>query len=343
MQGKNAGDIIKAFELSSVPVPQEVAGLFERYKLEQQMAGKEVKIGTGGFSGRGFKFNEEEAQFANDKKKLQKAAFGLQDSDDEEETDLDNDIITMLAPKKTVKQVAPSAAAGSAPQNAPDPVSATVDKLDAARRIAAQLAQQLASSAGANQPAGGSFPSAGASSSAEAFLRGDTSMKTLKNSAAANIAKSIAEQRAERLHAKLNYIPKDVDYDADGEMVRLPTAETPIVGTSGTPGTIDGLQRFEEELEINDFPQQARWRVTSREALAQISEYSEAGLTVRGTYYAPGAKVPDGQRKLFLAIEATNELAVSKARTEIIRLIKEELTKMQNSYQPMNKGRYKVV
>ena len=330
-----------------------MTGLFERYKLEQQMAGKEVKIGTGGFSGRGFKFNEEEAQFANDKKKLQKAAFGLQDSDDEEETDLDNDIITMLAPKKTVKQVAPAAAAvpaaGCGPQNAPDPVSATVDKLDAARRIAAQLAQQLASSAGANQPAGGilsaggSFPSAGASSSAEAFLRGDTSMTTLNNSAAANIAKSIAEQRAERLHAKLNYIPKDIDYDVDGEMVRLPTAETPIVGTSGTPGTIDGLQRFEEELEINDFPQQARWRVTSREALAQISEYSEAGLTVRGTYYAPGAKVPEGQRKLFLAIEATNELAVSKARTEIIRLIKEELTKMQNSYQPMNKGRYKVV
>lgn len=308
------------------------------------MAGKEVKTGTGGFSGRGFKFNEEEAQFANDKKKLQKAAFGLQDSDDEEETDLDNDIITMLAPKKTVKQVTPTVAvpaAGCGPQNAPDPVSATVDKLDAARRIAAQLAQQLATSAGANQPAGGSFPSAGPS--AEAFLRGDTSMKTLNNSAAANIAKSIAEQRAERLHAKLNYIPKDIDYDADGEMVRIPSAETQIVGTSGTPGTIDGLQRFEEELEINDFPQQARWRVTSREALAQISEYSEAGLTVRGTYYAPGAKVPEGQRKLFLAIEATNELAVSKARTEIIRLIKEELTKMQNSYQPMNKGRYKVV
>ena len=31
-----------------------------------------------------------------------------------------------------------------------------------------------------------------------------------------------------------------------------------------------------------------RWKVTSKEALAQISEYSEAGITVRGTYYAPG-------------------------------------------------------
>ena len=33
---------------------------------------------------------------------------------------------------------------------------------------------------------------------------------------------------------------------------------------------------------------QARWKVTSKEALAQISEYSEAGITVRGQYFAPG-------------------------------------------------------
>jgi hypothetical protein len=32
----------------------------------------------------------------------------------------------------------------------------------------------------------------------------------------------------------------------------------------------------------------ARWKVTSKEALAQISEYSEAGITVRGQYFAPG-------------------------------------------------------
>jgi len=88
-------------------------------------------------------------------------------------------------------------------------------------------------------------------------------------------------------------------------------------------------QRFEEELEINDFPQQARWKVTSKEALAQISEYSEAGITVRGTYYPQGKEPKEtGERKLYLAIEGTNELSVSKARAEIIRLIKEELIKM---------------
>lgn len=43
----------------------------------------------GGFSGKGFKFDESEAALANEKKKFQKAALGLQDSDDE---DIENDI-----------------------------------------------------------------------------------------------------------------------------------------------------------------------------------------------------------------------------------------------------------
>ena len=37
-----------------------------------------------GFSGKGFKFDETEQELAKEKKKLQKAALGLQDSDDED-------------------------------------------------------------------------------------------------------------------------------------------------------------------------------------------------------------------------------------------------------------------
>jgi len=81
-----------------------------------------------------------------------------------------------------------------------------------------------------------------------------------------------------------------------------------------------------------------------QEALAQISEYSEAGITVRGTYCLPGKSPPEGERKLFLAIESTNELAVSKAKIEITRLIKEELIKLQSSgHHGLSKSRYKVV
>ena len=102
------------------------------------------------------------------------------------------------------------------------------------------------------------------------------------------------------MNAKLNYVPGE-----GGEPLLRPVEEGGI------------FQKYEEELEINDFPQQARsvksyfgetlmkmivrsktilpirWKVTSKEALQQISEYSEAGITVRGTYYAPGK--PGGQ------------------------------------------------
>ena len=106
---------------------------------------------------------------------------------------------------------------------------------------------------------------------------------------------SYSDQLAARLNAKLNYVPGE-----GGEPLLRPVEEGGI------------FQKYEEELEINDFPQQARsvksyfgetlmkmivrsktilpirWKVTSKEALQQISEYSEAGITVRGTYYAPG-------------------------------------------------------
>ena len=102
------------------------------------------------------------------------------------------------------------------------------------------------------------------------------------------------------------------------------------------------LIRYELELEINDFPQTARWRVTSREALNRIAEFSEAGITVRGNYIPPGKEPKGDERKLYLAIESLNELAVDRAKIEIQRLIKEELVRLQNSYQPQSKGRYKL-
>lgn len=45
--------------------------------------GKVIKKSSG-FSGKGFKFDETEHALANERKKLQKAALGLQDSDDED-------------------------------------------------------------------------------------------------------------------------------------------------------------------------------------------------------------------------------------------------------------------
>ena len=48
------------------------------------------------------------------------------------------------------------------------------------------------------------------------------------------------------------------------------------------------------------FPQQARWQVAAKEALAQISEYSDAGTTVIGAPIIPPAKLyPKGTVNYF--------------------------------------------
>lgn len=309
-QGRHAGDIIRALELSGAQVPVEMQNLWDTYKQAQESVGKKVHSG-GGFSGKGFKFDEQEAAAVNEMKKLQKAALGLADSDDEDdlENDIDQTIESMFATKRTVKEVEVPVITTILPPPVVTQSAASTDKLELAKRLASRIniAKNLGIEAkGASQQ------------TAEAIFKGNNTTQLIT-------AKTVAEQLAAKLNTKLNYQPKDED-EAMLEQA-------------------DGLfKKYEEELEINDFPQQARWKVTSKEALAQISEYSEAGLTVRGTYVPPGKTVPEGERKLYLAIESCSELAVSKAKREITRLIKEELMKIKNvSHHLINKSRYKVL
>ncbi|KAG0414824.1 hypothetical protein HPB47_008026 [Ixodes persulcatus] len=339
-QGRYAADLSKALELSGNPVPEDLQRLFNNYKAKQEAEGKKVRGGSG-FSGKGFKFDEAESHLKSEKKKFQRAALGMQDSDDEDaEADIDREIESMLAPKKRVIKELPSPAAPTVNQGilgpgfgrgvplpmialgstAPAPAGGVSEKLEMARMLACRINMTRTFSA-PSQPTP-DIPQT-PQSAAEAMMRGQF-IPELPTPVVS--ARTIAEQRAEKLNTRLNYQPKIIEE----EEVELPPQK-------------ERFQKFEEELEINDFPQQARWKVTSKEAMAQISEYSEAGITVRGTYYPPGKEAKGGERKLYLAIESTNELAVSKARAEIIRLIKEEMVKMQHSYQPINRGRYKVL
>nr|XP_046267565.1 probable ATP-dependent RNA helicase DDX46 [Scatophagus argus] len=323
-QVRYAGDIIKALELSGSLVPPELEQLWASFKDQQKAEGKTIKSSSG-FSGKGFKFDETEHALANERKKLQKAALGLQDSDDEDGAlDIEEQIESMFNSKKRVKDLsAPGAAAGPAGAVAATaavaggvpglgPTSAgNIQKLEMAKRLALKINAQKNLGAEAQDVM---------QQATNAILRGGTIVTPSVS------AKTIAEQLAEKINAKLNYTPVE---KLEEERQAAEQAET--------------VKRYEEELEINDFPQTARWKVTSKEALQRIGEYSEAAITIRGTYFPPGKEPKEGERKIYLAIESANELAVQKAKTEITRLIKEELIRLQNSYQPTSKGRYKVL
>ena len=170
-----------------------------------------------------------------------------QDSDDEDvEEEIDAQIEQLLSAKRTVKNIDSAAMLGPAGlSSGGDQPPVALDKL--------ALAKQLASKISIKAVAGGKGQTQVAT---EAFLKGgEGAGQTMIT------AKSVADHLAAKLNARLNYTPSD---------------EPMLVEDGGI------FQKFEEELEINDFPQQARWKVTSKEALAQISEYSEAGITVRG-------------------------------------------------------------
>lgn len=105
-QGRYSGEIIRALELSGATVPTDLRQLWDQYKALQEAEGKKVHTG-GGFSGKGFKFDEQEANAVKESKKMQKAALGMQDSDDEDEdeNDIDQHIEHMFAAKRNVKEI----------------------------------------------------------------------------------------------------------------------------------------------------------------------------------------------------------------------------------------------
>lgn len=81
---------------------------------------------------------------------------------------------------------------------------------------------------------------------------------------------------------------------------------------------------FHATLEINDFPQKARWAVTNRTNVAKILEATGTSITTKGNYYPPGKDPPAGaDPKLYILIEGDTELVVGNALSELTRLLKE--------------------
>lgn len=102
-------------------------------------------------------------------------------------------------------------------------------------------------------------------------------------------------------------------------------------------------EHYEAELEINDFPQNARWKVTHKETLGPISEWTGAAITTRGQYFPPGKIPGPGERKLYLFIEGPSEQSVKRAKAELKRVLEDitnQALQLPGGAQP---GKYSVV
>ncbi|KAI9825508.1 MAG: pre-mRNA processing RNA-helicase [Phylliscum demangeonii] len=102
---------------------------------------------------------------------------------------------------------------------------------------------------------------------------------------------------------------------------------------------------FHATLEINDFPQKARWAVTNRTNVAKILEATATSITTKGSFYAAGKEPQPGENpKLYILVEGDTEVVVTNAMRELMRLLKEGTTAaMDSEARAPATGRYQVV
>uniref|UniRef100_A0A915PWZ0 Probable ATP-dependent RNA helicase DDX46 n=1 Tax=Setaria digitata TaxID=48799 RepID=A0A915PWZ0_9BILA len=304
-QERMAGEVCRAFETAGKEAPEQLKKMWEDYKVHMAAEGKIVHIGGCGFSGSGYKYDQAEDEKEATRRKVTRLMHGMENAvDDDDDDEIEQQLNSMMKGKRRI--VEGHTFGGS---NSGSGVAG--DKLEKARAMAAKIAEakQLGVTAPVEKDA--------ASLTAEAVMRGSDAVPIALS------AKSIAKQKAEQLNERLNYIPSEL----------IPGVETETE-----------LQYFEEEIEINDFPQQIRYKICSRDSLAQVQEYADVGISVKGSYY-PGNKEPkDGERKLFLFLEARSELALRRAREEILRIMKDTVRQMAQTgaRNASTTGRYKV-
>uniref|UniRef100_A0A1I7VIB5 Probable ATP-dependent RNA helicase DDX46 n=1 Tax=Loa loa TaxID=7209 RepID=A0A1I7VIB5_LOALO len=304
-QERMAGEVCRAFETAGKEPPEQLKKMWEDYKAHMAAEGKTVHIGGCGFSGSGYKYDQAEDEKEATRRKVTRLMHGMENAvDDDDDDEIEQQLSSMMKGKRRIVE-------GHTFGGASSGAGVAGDKLEKARAMAAKIAEakQLGVTAPVEKDA--------ASLTAEAVMRGSDAVPIALS------AKSIAKQKAEQLNERLNYIPSEL----------IPGVETETE-----------LQYFEEEIEINDFPQQIRYKICSRDSLAQVQEYADVGISVKGSYY-PGNKEPkDGERKLFLFLEARSELALRRAREEILRIMKDTVRQMAQTgtRNASTTGRYKV-
>ncbi len=140
-------------------------------------------------------------------------------------------------------------------------------------------------------------------------------------------AEAAAKKKAAAVAAKLQVAQAAAQHALDENTAAAAAAAAAAAPSPPPPAASDPAvatqQRHAFELEINGYPQAARYRVTNKDSLASIQEWTRASIMPRGTYYAPGRNPPQGERKLYLRIEADSVEGLKAARKEIRRILQE--------------------
>jgi ATP-dependent RNA helicase DDX46/PRP5 len=352
-EDKAAGD-----EAAAAAVPEELRRLAASF-LETQDAKRKAGIavhsgGCSGYGGRGFTFDENEENATAALRKSQAKRFKAEvnggeasDSDDDRggdgAGDMEIKVVQRLKPSTTAatpvsngvrndansdeKAIDSSVVAISIPAGAGRALS-MVEAADEARGQAEAEGLDAAATAERIRLAKAAVLSNLVSGS-KTRASADPPPPLPSTGGAGGAAMSAAAAAAAALSAKLG----GGSAGGDGGISKT-------TGSGGIGADVDA-PCFEAELEINDFPQHARWRVTHANALTDVTENTGCVVTARGNFYAPGRNPPEGERKLHLLIEGEDERSVKAAYKEI-KLKLEEASASRSDSKP-SYGKYSVV
>lgn len=104
-----------------------------------------------------------------------------------------------------------------------------------------------------------------------------------------------------------------------------------------------GPNHFLQELEINDYPREARWKATQKETTSRLQDEFQTAVTLKGSYFPPGKSPAKNERRLYLHLEATSERVLKNCVLEIQRLLNEETLRVGGRSSSTSSHKYSVL
>lgn len=338
-----ASDLLRALELAGVTdIPPALTKLVEAYKAKEQSAyalGTTLKKSSGFTSTKGFKFDEAEGKAAKDKSNM---ARGMVRDYDEEQDMKARDLGAPpeeLAPVDTEAQLAAAMAAAQAmtEQNAQvAAVSKVVAKPEEELRTTSSSLTTAETIALAQKKA------AEIAQQAKPAVAGDMASAM----AAAQAIQMKINQQAQQAQQQSAAIMQAIPNAASMTPAQLVAAKISVMAGFGGGGAmamdeegnlIPGHSAV--ELEINDYPMQARWKVTHKDSINSITDNYAVSVTTKGSFFQPGRNPPPGERKLYLTIEGAELDNVNRAKRELRRMLEEAAAGVRDTG---TAGRYSV-
>ncbi|GMH39795.1 hypothetical protein BSKO_07693 [Bryopsis sp. KO-2023] len=334
-EDKFAPDLVKALKESKAPVPQDLQNLADAFSQKKKQG---LVQGHGsGYGGSGFKFDYDEEDKRKAARKAVAKEYGLgEDESDDDEDGLDPRPVG-AAQQDVVK------AAISTAQAAADSMAAGASGVDMAIQNLPQVqaAHQLAARLTAMAQGGGSTVQV---APPPVVAPAPVVPPQQQSQAADNPILTAAKWAAGQIAAKVGIPampPPAVGASGGNAAQRAAALAYQFSAQHGSQPMPEEVVHYEAELEINDFAQHARWKITHRDTLSLVTELTGAAITTRGQYFRPGSAVPPGERKLYLLIEGSSESSTKKAKAELRKILAETQEKVMRRDPPS--GKYSVM